>query len=434
MPTKSPITEYTQQVIDGGSPIRAMFDREKEMINQGLNPIGMSLGNPDIKPPKEYFDALREAVALAERSPINLNQYPPNAGFPKTRNRVAEEMEERFEVPFGIEGVIMTAGAANALDVFLATLIDPVLYSPRDKPTKNRPSIRDGSMSVSGAVRPDEVIVPAPFFVEYCHYIKQNQAEPIVVPCDEDSEINPDKVKEAITSKTRAILINSPNNPTGKIYSKKNLDDLAEVLTEASEKHGCRVVCMEDRPYDRLAFGGVDVPSMLSLYPDTVYITSFSKSLGLAGERIGYMAIPKHFFGEHRDAFLNALVINLRTKCINAPVLQQLAIEILGTNVTSNVKKYEERTRRVEKVLNETGFECLSPEGGFYLWARMPRVFESPEHFMKTAHNRQSPLLYTPGHGFGGPSYKNFIRLSTCVSESTIERACKEIPRIVQAA
>jgi len=403
---------HTRAVFNSGSGIRSMFMKGRRMKSEGKDPIDLSLGNPDIKPPEVYYKALIKEIKANNQSQTNSHKYMPNEGYPETRESVSQELDARFDLPFKKEHIVMTAGAANALDVLLMTLINP----------------KTNNLTETKPKKQEEVIVVAPYFVEYSNYIKNNQGKTIVVCTDTDFNLNLKEIKEAITPRTRAIILNSPNNPTGAVYGKKSLEELAQILTQAEQKHTTTIACIEDSPYEALIFGDAQFNTMLNQYRNTFYVTSHSKSLGIAGERIGLLAMhPKAGdSNEDRKTFLSALTTNLRTRIVNAPGLQQKIIGEIGTFCTGDISQYEGRVNRLADALEESGFELVRPKGAFYLFPKIPDQFSNMQEFEERVQAGQEPLLYTPGIAFGHEKYSRHIRLSACASDYDIERACKK--------
>jgi len=402
------LTNHAQEVFDRGSAIRDMFLLAKKFRSTGKNPIDLSLGNPDIKPPVEYYHALRDIVDSAHQSELNSHGYIPSVGLPATRTRVAADLADKFGLNFTSGNVIITAGAANALDVLLMTLIEPDT-NPKD-----------------------EVIVIAPFFVEYNSYTENNKGKLVVVNSDEDTfDLDLDAIAEAITPRTRALIINSPHNPTGKVYSSEKLAELAEVLRSKNQEYGITIACLEDSPYSLVVFGGREFASILPHYQYGIHVNSFSKSLGVAGERIGYLAVhPELGTTAEINEFMTVAATNLRTKLVNAPALQQRVITEIGCYTTGDLQPYEQRVNRLAKTLSQQGFEFPRPEGAFYLFAELPLEFDTMQEFTEYAHRGNDPLIFTPGAAFGGEKYAHHLRFSACVSSDEIERACDKIERI----
>jgi len=395
--------------VKNGSGIRAMFELGITYRKQGKKPIDLSIGNPDIKPPAVYYETLQRLVSEQADLPTNPHKYMPNPGYAETREVIARDAGSEMGIPLTAADIVMTVGAANAIDVVLMTIIEP------------------------GAQ--DEVIIISPYFVEYNNYIENNRGVSVVVPATNAFDLDLAAIEKALTPQTRALILNSPNNPTGKIYRKETLTALADILRNHNQTTGQTIIVLEDAPYDKIIFGNQQFASMLGCYPHTIYLTSFSKSLGLAGERIGFLAMHPEIGSsvDERQVFQAALATNLRTRVVNAPALQQKAIEILGLKQTVPVEAYGERVEQLAATLQELGFPLVKPEGAFYLFPQLPERFKSEEAFRTLAHAGDDPLLYTPGIYFGGKAYARHIRFSACANPEDITRACKKLQTIMHS-
>jgi len=389
-----------------------MFDLGRAFAAEGKHPIDLSLGNPTVKPPTAYYDALQNILTESRSSLLNAHAYMPNAGYPATRARVAADVAKRFGLPFTGNDIIMTVGAANALDASLRTAIEPVF-------------LPDGTIRT----RQDDVIVTAPYFVEYDHYIKQNQGRVVVVHATDQFMLNVDAIEVVLSKYTAAILINSPNNPTGAVYDEQSLQKLARILQKKEQETGHTIAVIEDCPYDQLIFQGHTFASILPYYKHTLYVTSLSKSLGIAGERIGFIAVNPDW-KDDGELVRNALVANMRTRVVNAPALPQRVIERIGILHTGEIRTYEKRINRLADVLKELHFRFPTPQAAFYLFAELPPQFADEKEFRQKAHEGNEPLLYTPGAAFGSSKYARYVRFSACASDEEIERAVGKLRAI----
>ncbi len=392
--------------VQGGSGIRAMFELAIEYRKQGKHPIDLSIGNPDIRPPEVYYSALSDILESRHTSPDNMHKYMPNAGYLDTRETVGRDLGPRLGCSFTAADIVMTAGAANGLDVVLMTLIEPGVQ--------------------------DEVIVVAPCFVEYQNYIENNRGRQVLIHATPEFDLDLIALEAVITPRTRAMIINSPNNPTGRIYSAETLRALGALLDRKNAEFGIEIIVLEDAPYDQLVFGSAKFVSLMPFCHGTIYLTSFSKSLGLAGERIGYLAMHPEIGkdAEARHVFQAALGGNLRTRVVNAPGLQQKVIAKIGLNQTIPVGEYEKRVDRLADTLTELGFPLVRPQGAFYLFPQLPTRFASEADFRAAAHSGDDPLLYVPGRYFGGMEYDRYIRFSACASMADVERACGKLRKL----
>ena len=421
------INDYLQEIIAGESEIRSLFEWGARLRKEGKNPIDLSIGNPDIKPPEEYYRALEKILSESRASSSNLHRYMPNSGYFETKNSLALGLSQWLNLKIKPERVFITAGAANGLDVLLKTIIEPAVTYYRDTP-----QIRKGAAAKHEILKLDEVITIAPYFMEYSNYIKNNQGKQIVVHSGKHFQLDISQIEKAISNKTKAIILNFPNNPAGTLYSKDDLVSLAELLKSKNKEFGISITVIEDSSYGQILFGEKKLDSILPFYRYSFYVSSFSKSLGLAGERIGYFAAHPDIEDCDDDwgVLHQALTINLRTRIVNAPALQQRVIEKIGAFTKVNVREYEWRINELAAALKSLGFKFEKPEGGFYIFAQIPDQFKDANHFKQAAHHGDEPLLFIPGTAFGGSKYKRYIRLSACVSNGEINRACRRLKEI----
>ncbi len=418
-------------IFDSGSEIRKMFVLADQLRSEGKDPINLALGNPIVPPPDEYFAALQSNVEEARRlasEGINPFSYVPNAGMVDARVRVASDVSDRFGLDFAPEDILLTAGAANGLDVLLSVLIEPPIV--RDE--SGTPFLRDGVLGDDLSLNLDEVVCIAPYFVEYDGYIRQNTGQPTIAHSGKNFRLDINAIGKAITERTKAVILNSPNNPTGVVYTKEELGQLADLLRVKNEDLGTDIVVMEDAPYDRLVWGDAQFQSMLPLYDNTVYTTSGSKSLGVARERAGYVVLHPSMGGAQREILRHALAINLRQRLVNAPGLQQDILRDIGTDVVGDMSEYKRRLDALEGKLQAAGFPLVPAEGAFYTFPKLPICMDDEAMFRRWAHDHSEPLLYTRGAAFGGERYKDHIRLAACATEEDIERACKRLHSLRQ--
>jgi aspartate aminotransferase len=318
----------------------------------------------------------------------------PNAGLDATRAAVARHLESETGLPFRAGHVVMTVGAGGGLNVLLKSLLDPG----------------------------DEVVVLAPYFVEYVHYVESHAGKTVVVDTDERFRPDAEAIAAALTPRTRAVIVNSPNNPTGAVYAMDDYRAVAAVLEEAFVRWGRPIRLISDEPYRAIVYDGIEVPWHLHAGPDTVLVTSFSKDLGLAGERIGYVAIHP----EARDADLlhRAMTFSMRALgFVNAPALQQRLVEGL-LDVHVDLEGYARHRARLLAALAESGYEVVPPGGAFYLFPRTPEGMDDVR-FCRTC--MDDLLLVVPGSGFGRPGH---FRISYAVDEPTIDRAVAALARV----
>lgn len=390
------ISKKMQPLVANNSVIRAMFEEGQKMAKEfgAENVFDFSLGNPNVPAPKEVNQAIIDIVTNVD--PVKVHGYMSNAGFPETRKAVADNLNRRFGTGFNENNIIMTVGAGSALNVILKTMLDPG----------------------------DEVICLAPYFVEYGNYIRNYDGELVVISANPEEGFMPkfDELEEKITSKTKALIINNPNNPTGVVYPEEVIVRLAELLDKKQKEFGTVIYLISDEPYRELAYRGAQVPYLTKYYANTIVGYSYSKSLSLPGERIGYIVIPEESDGA-REFFDAAVIANRVSGSVNAPSLMQLVIERC-IDAKCEVEYYERNGRKLYDELTAMGFECVEPEGAFYLWMKSP-VSDEKEF---TAKAKEYNILMVPGSSFAGPGY---VRISYCVSYEQIERS---IPKFKELA
>ncbi len=378
------ISEKMKPLVNNNSAIRAMFEEGAQMkAVYGADQVyDFSLGNPNVPAPKEVKEAIYDILENEESTYVH--GYMSNAGFPSTRKAIAESLNRRFGTSFGPDNIIMTVGAASGLNVALKTLLNPG----------------------------DEVVTFAPYFVEYGSYVGNYDGKLVVVPADTKTfQPNLEAFSEKLSEKTRAVIINTPHNPTGVIYSEETLKKLAAILEEQQKKNGSPIFLLSDEPYRELAYDGAVVPYVTKYYNNTIVGYSYSKSLSLPGERIGYLVIPDEL--EDSETVITAATIATRVSgAVNAPSLMQLVIERC-VDAQCDVGYYERNRNALYNGLKELGFECIKPQGAFYLWVKSP--VEDEKAFV--AKGKEYHILMVPGSSFACPGY---VRLAYCVSYETI--------------
>ena len=383
-----PIADKMVNMVESASMIRKMFEegiRMKE-IHGVDNVFDFSLGNPDVPPPEAVKKTILE---LLDDKSVS-HGYMPNTGFPHVRQAVADYLNKEYNVGLTPDLIVMTVGAAGALNDTLKALINPG----------------------------EEILVPAPYFIGYNQYAFIANATLKTAASLEDFHLDLDAIEAGINEKTRVLLVNSPNNPTGVVYTKSELEKLGTVLEKASKKYGKRIYMISDEPYRKIAYD-VDVPSMFDVYPHTIVLTSYSKELSLAGERIGYLAVnPK---AEDAAMIAGAAGVTNTMMYVNAPALfQQVVGKLQG--VTVDIDIYKKRRDMFCKGLHEAGYEFDVPEGAFYLFPKSP--IKDDIKFMGVL--KEQNILAVPGTGFGGPG---FFRLSYAVPDKTIQGSLEGFKR-----
>jgi len=390
------INSTLAKYLERSSWIRKMFEKGAELKKKfgPENVFDFSLGNPDLPPPQNIVKALDEVKQKA-KEPLGLG-YLPNAGLMSLREKLAAYLSQEQEVCLAPKHVILTCGAAGGLNVFLKTVLEPE----------------------------DEVICFAPYFVEYGFYVANHGGNFKVTPSKlPEFSLDLEGLAKEIGPKTRVVLLNSPNNPCGQVYSLEELEAVAKLLEEKSKEYGRPVFLVADEPYRFLTYDGVKVPAILSLSPWAVVISSFSKSLGLAGERIGYIAVSPNL--PKQELLLDGLILaNRILGFVNAPVIgQYLVLNSLEQQVDTSL--YARRRQILGDILTKAGLDVFWPKGGFYFFPKAPQGKEDEFIQQLLANN----VLAVPGKGFGCPGY---VRFAFCVSEDVIQRAEEPILRAVE--
>jgi aspartate aminotransferase len=380
--------------IEKSSWIRKMFEegaRRREKYG-AENVFDFSLGNPNLEPPPRFKQVLVEL--MNDPSPA-LHAYMPNAGFAETRQAVADYLSSFNQQDFTPQEIVMTVGAGGALNVVLKTILNPG----------------------------DEVVIPKPYFVEYNNYLENHQGVPRVVGTKPDFSLDFESISEALSENTKAFLIDSPNNPTGKVYREEELKELGDLLRHCSEKLGRPIYLISDEPYRKIAYDGVTVPSVFNAYKESFVVTSFSKDLSLPGERIGYAAAHPHI--SDKDMIIEGMVLcNRILGYVNAPALMQRAIcHLLEESVDISV--YQKKRDMLCDGLASFGYDFIKPEGAFYLFPRTP--IEDDVAFVGAL--QEENILTVPGSGFGGPGH---FRIAYCVSDEVIQGALPGFERTIK--
>ena len=347
------ISDKMKMLSSGSSVIRAMFEDGKKMAAEfgKENVYDFSLGNPGVYPPEKLKTVIKNIVDKV--SPDYLHGYMNNSGYEEVREKVAISLNKRFDADFSFKNIIMTVGAAGGLNVILKTILNP----------------------------DDEVVTFSPYFGEYRHYVENYGGKLIAVNPNTVGGFKPDisELKKVITAKTKALIINTPNNPTGVVYSEEDIKNIAAVLKEKSKEIGQAIFLISDEPYRELVYDGLKVPYLTKYYDNTIVCYSYSKSLSLPGERIGYLVIP-------------------------------------------DISVYEDNRNKLVKMFDEIGFPYIKPEGAFYLFMKTPG---DDKVFAENAKNER--ILLVPGSAFGCPGY---VRIAYCVNTGVIERSYEAFKRL----
>jgi aspartate aminotransferase len=379
------ISQQISNQMEKASWIRRMFTQGMELrkLHGADQVFDFTLGNPVIEPPAAFKQRL---IEVAQDPTPGQHRYMPNVGFESVRDSIARYVSADQGVELTADNIIMTTGAASALNVVLKAILDPG----------------------------DEVIVLAPYFVEYLFYVSNHQGDCRIVETDEKFDLDLDAIRAALGPRTKALILNSPNNPTGVVYPTETLAGLSAILEEHKRDTGRAVYVISDEPYRRLVFDDVTVPPVLSIFTDAVFCTSHAKDLSIPGERIGYIA-----FGPQCDALTeltNACAFTIRVLgFVNAPALMQRTVADLQ-EVSIDVDKYRKLRDLFYDGLTALGYECVRPQGAFYLFPRSP-IGDDVKFVQALMKHR---VLAVPGSGFGRAGH---FRLAYCVSADSIERA-----------
>lgn len=376
------ISKTIREQMKESSWIRRMFEEGIELKRKhGADRVfDLSLGNPVLEPPSQFKE---ELLRIARDETPGTHRYMPNAGYPETRAAVAKTLSAETGLPFTANEVLMTCGAAGALNVTLRALLDPG----------------------------DEVVIFAPYFAEYIFYIQHQNGAVKVARCDDSFMPDISSLEQALTARTRAVIINSPNNPTGVIYPASTIAAIGEALRAAERRYGTEIYLVADEPYRRLMFTDEPYPFIYSHHVRSIVATSHSKDLGLAGERIGYIAVNPGC--PDRGDFMDAAVFANRTLgFVNAPaIMQRIVARIQSASV--DVAEYRKKRDFLYGALTEIGYKCVRPQGAFYMFPKSP--LPDDREFIRLLQSKF--VLTVPGVGFGAPGY---FRISYCVDDSTL--------------
>ena len=376
------ISEKIEKFLANASFIRKMFEEGEQLrkIHGADKVYDFTLGNPVNEPPETFKEELKK---LALNPVPGMHRYMSNAGYQETREAIAQILSEQSDLDFNEKHVVMTCGAGGALNVVLKTVLDPG----------------------------DEVIILVPFFVEYKFYIDNHGGVFKEVITKEDFQLDITAISSAISEKTKAIILNSPNNPTGVIYSAESLDSLEQVLKEKGKQYGRDIYIISDEPYAKIVYDNNKVPSIFKHIKNSIVVTSHSKDLALPGERIGYLAVNPLI--ENIDLMMDGLIFCNRTLgFVNAPALMQRLVAHLQRE-SVNIDEYREKRDLLYNHLTALGFEMVKPQGAFYLFPKNP--IGDDMKFLETA--KKFNILLVPGGGFGCPGY---FRMAYCIDKQVI--------------
>ena len=390
------IAEKMKPYVKNNSAIRMMFEEGNRLraIYGPENVFDFSLGNPSVPAP----DCVRQAIIdlVTEEEPTVLHGYMSNAGFEDVRQTIAESLNRRFGTSFAAKNLIMTVGAASGLNVAFKTILNPG----------------------------EEVIFFAPYFLEYGAYVRNYDGNLVEISPDTTTfQPNLKEFEEKITPKTRAVIVNTPHNPTGVVYSEETIRKLASILEAKQKEFGTVIYLISDEPYRELAYDGVQVPYLTKYYANTIVGYSYSKSLSLPGERIGYLVIPDEADGSE-ELIAAAAIANRTIGCVNAPsLIQKVIAKCVDAEV--DVAAYDKNRLALYNGLKELGFECIKPQGAFYLFVKSPVTDEKA--FCEAG--KKYNILMVPGSSFACPGY---VRLAYCVSYDTIMNSLPQFGKLAE--
>ncbi len=390
------VSKKIKEALAGSSAIRAMFVEGKELAAKvgAENVYDFSLGNPATPAPEAVNQAIKDLVD--EMDPLTLHGYMDNSGYEDVRGAIAENLNKRFGTSFDYHNVIMTVGAAGGLNIIFKTILDPE----------------------------DEVIVFAPFFGEYKSYAANFDAKIVVVNPDHATfQPNLTEFAEKITEKTKAVIVNTPNNPTGVIYHEDTMKQIGEILSAKEKEFSHEIYLISDEPYRELVYDGNKEDFLTKYYKNTIVGYSFSKSLSLPGERIGYVVVPDEV--TDADMVISGINVSNRTLgFVNAPSLLQKAVARCLDEKT-NIDFYDENRKMLYEGLTKLGFSCIKPEGAFYLWVKSP--VENEEEFVVAG--KKYNIIMVKGSAFGCPGY---VRLAYCVSHETVKNSLQAFAKVAE--
>lgn len=381
------IAKRLQASLDGAVCIRDIFEEGKKLaaVYGQENIFNFSIGNPNVAPPDIVNETLKELLDTLD--PLTLHGYPANVGHPDVRQCIADHLNNQYQLNYTQNGIIMTSGAASALAILCNTFLD----------------------------KDDEVITFAPYFWEYKSYVETMYGKLVPALCDQTT-LQPDPVtfEAAFSPKTRMVFINNPNNPTGAVYTEESIKKVAEILEQKQKEYGHPIYLVSDEPYRLLAYGGLTVPYLPKYYKNTIVVYSYSKTLSIPGERVGYIAMLDDV--TDYTNIIAGITASIRyLGYVNAPSLQQKML-LKCVDATVDVSIYERNRDLLYTSLTDIGYECIHPDGAFYLFMRSLEPDDTK--FCNTA--KEERLLMAPGTAFGGPG---FVRISYCVPYDVVKRS-----------
>ncbi len=388
------VAKHIENIMVRSSWIRKMFEEGARLkaIHGADNVFDFSLGNPNLEPPAQFHAVIRE---LLENPVPGSHGYMANPGYPEVRKSVAEYLTREQGVVFSAEDIVMTCGAAGGLNIIFKAILDPG----------------------------DEVLTPTPNFVEYGFYVGNHGGVLKTVPSLSDFQLDVDAISSALTEKTKAVLINSPNNPTGQIYTREKLLQLGQILTNWRRETGRTIFLISDEPYRKIVYDGAEVPSIYECYAESIMTTSYSKDISIPGERIGFVAVSPS--SAYKKELAGALALTNRILgFVNAPALMQRAVARLQ-GIRADISEYARKRKILCDGLEACGYRFVRPPGTFYLFPQSP--IPDDVAFVKAL--QEELILVVPGSGFNGPGY---FRIAFCVSDETIQKALPGFGRVMK--
>lgn len=389
------IAKRLRESLDSSICIRDIFEEGKKLaeVYGAENIYNFSIGNPSVEPPAIVNQAMKEI--LDQEAPLALHGYPANVGHPEVRRHVAQYLNGKYGCSYNEQGIIMTSGAASALAMLCNTLLD------------------------AG----DEVVTFAPYFWEYKSYVETFYGKLVPAQCNmETLQPDPETLKAALSEKTKFVLINTPNNPTGAVYTLESLRQVAQILEEKQNEYGHPIYLVSDEPYRKLAYG-IEVPYLTDYYKNTIVVYSYSKALSIPGERIGYVAMQPDI-DDFADMVAGLTASMRYLGYVNAPSLQQKML-LKCVDASVDISIYEETRNILYDGLTQMGYTCIHPDGAFYLFMKAPE--EDDAHFCEVA--KEERILMAPGTAFYGPGW---VRISYCVPAAVAERSLPGFKRLLE--
>lgn len=389
------IAKRLRESLDSSICIRDIFEEGKKLaeVYGAENIYNFSIGNPSVEPPAIVNQAMKDI--LDQEAPLALHGYPANVGHPEVRRHVAQHLNGKYGCNYNEQGIIMTSGAASALAMLCNTLLD------------------------AG----DEVVTFAPYFWEYKSYVETFYGRLVPAQCNmETLQPDPETLKEALSEKTKFVLINTPNNPTGAVYTPESLRQVAQILEEKQKEYGHPIYLVSDEPYRKLAYG-IEVPYLTDYYRNTIVVYSYSKALSIPGERIGYVAMQSDI-DDFADMVAGLTASMRYLGYVNAPSLQQKML-LKCVDASVDISIYEETRNILYDGLTQMGYTCIHPDGAFYLF--MKALEEDDAHFCEVA--KEERILMAPGTAFYGPGW---VRISYCVPAAVAERSLPGFKRLLE--